>query len=394
MAVPAAARKRTDLLRLVFAVVPPLTHVGQAGLFFSLADPRLTPLGWLSVAALGWFAGCWALRWRGHPWLAAWGTWLEVLGHSAVLHLAFGAGAWLAAYPLVLSAASLALFPSDEARSRRAAFALALGAGLAEVALPVVPWIAIDPLALRAYGALNGATAVACGLVFVLAMVGATERAEAEAEVEHARAESLLRNVLPPSVADRLKRHPEGLADAVDDVTVLFADLVGFTPMAASRPAAEVVAVLDRAFSRFDAIVAAHGLEKIKTIGDAYLAVAGLPDPHPDGPAAAASAALALVESTRELSAELGVDLRLRVGLHTGPVVAGVIGTARKAYDLWGDTVNTASRMESHGEPGRVHVTAETAARLRGRFPLTARGAVAVKGKGELQTWWVEPGGR
>lgn len=393
MDVPAAARIRADRVRAAFSALPPITHVGQAAIFAALApsDPIWAGLAGLSVLAVVWFGGAELVRRSGRTWLSTWMGWAEVLGHSTVLHLAIGPNAWFRVYPVVLSIASLGLFRADEPRSRAAGFVIALAVAALEAALPTPPWLVADPRFVELMGALNALTAVVCTLVFVVVLVGATERAEVDAEREHARAEDLLRNLLPASVAERLKREPGRLAQSVPDVTVLFADLVGFTPMAAVRSAPEVVAVLDQTFTRFDAVVAAHGLCKIKTIGDAYLAVAGLPDPHPDGPAAAAAVALALVDEVARLSRELGVDLRLRVGLHTGPVVAGVIGSHRRAYDLWGDSVNVASRMESHGEPGRVHVTAATADRLRGRFAVRERGAIEVKGRGPMQTFWVEP---
>ncbi len=204
---------------------------------------------------------------------------------------------------------------------------------------------------------------------------------------ERARSERLLLNILPAPIAERLKTSEESIAEHSDGVTVLFADIVGFTPLSARKTPQELVALLNRIFSEFDALADAHGLEKIKTIGDAYMAVAGLPQPWPDHAARAARMALAMLDVTARVAAETGEKLALRIGLHSGPVVAGVIGRRKFTYDLWGDTVNTASRMESHGLPGAIHCTEATAMLLQGAFQLQARGAMEIKGKGEMHTF-------
>lgn len=208
---------------------------------------------------------------------------------------------------------------------------------------------------------------------------------------ERARAERLLLNILPESIAKRLKASEQSIAEHADGVTVLFADIVGFTPLSARKTPHELVALLNRIFTGFDALAAAHGLEKIKTVGDAYMAVAGLPQPAGDHAARAARMALAMHECVARLAGETGEALALRIGLHSGPVVAGVIGSRKFAYDLWGDTVNTASRMESHGLPGETHCTRATAALLQAPFRVDARGPVEIKGKGEMQTFWLRP---
>ncbi len=205
----------------------------------------------------------------------------------------------------------------------------------------------------------------------------------------HERAERLLRNVLPAPIAERLKRDSATIADAAEAVSVVFADLVGFTQLAAARPPAEVVRLLDGVFRGFDACAAAAGVEKIKTVGDAYFAVAGLPEARADHAAAAARFALALRGSLAAYNAAEGLALRIRIGMESGPVVAGVIGTHKFSYDLWGDTVNAAARMESHGEPDRIQVGEHAARLLAGGFVLEARGEIDVKGKGPMHTWWL-----
>jgi class 3 adenylate cyclase len=201
---------------------------------------------------------------------------------------------------------------------------------------------------------------------------------------EREKADRLLLNVLPRAIADRLKRRHEVIADSFTDVTVLFADIVGFTQMASQVSAIELVDMLNNVFSAFDRLAERHGLEKIKTVGDAYMVVAGLPTPRADHAEAMAEMALDMQAEIARLAAERGREFQLRIGINTGPVVAGVIGLKKFAYDLWGDTVNVASRMESHGVPGRIQVSASTAALLGERYELADRGAIAIKGRGEM----------
>jgi class 3 adenylate cyclase len=204
---------------------------------------------------------------------------------------------------------------------------------------------------------------------------------------EKAKSDRLLANMLPESVAARLREDPSALAEAFDEVSVLFADLVGFTTLASAMPAAELVRLLDALFSRFDELAARHGVEKVKTIGDAYMVVGGCPGRCPDHVDRTARMGLAMVAELRRFATERGLPLALRAGIHTGPVVAGVIGTRRFSFDLWGDTVNIASRMESHGVEGRVQISAAARDALGDRFAVEDRGPVSVKGKGEMQTF-------
>jgi class 3 adenylate cyclase len=199
--------------------------------------------------------------------------------------------------------------------------------------------------------------------------------------------ERLLLNILPAVIAERLKAGEEHIADKFADVTVLFADIVDFTPMAASMPAHAVVEVLNDLFTRFDLAAYQLGIEKIKTIGDAYMAVCGLPQPCDDHTERMVKLAQRLMEITREFSAERGVDLRLRIGVNSGPVIAGIIGRRKFIYDLWGDTVNLASRMESHGIPDAIQVTRPVFEKLGRRYAFEERGPVEVKGKGQVQAW-------
>ena len=203
--------------------------------------------------------------------------------------------------------------------------------------------------------------------------------------------ERLLLAILPPTVAERLRNGETSIADSFDEMAVLFADLVGFTELSSRLSAAEVVGILNDVFSIYDELADQHELEKIKTIGDAYMAVGGVAsDPNGrDHVGAVAEMALAMVSATERLAVDSGYDLRVRVGVHVGPTVAGVIGMRKFIYDVWGDAVNKASRMESYGVPGRIQVTEETYLRLRGLFAFERRGAIAIKGLGQVTTYYL-----
>ena len=208
---------------------------------------------------------------------------------------------------------------------------------------------------------------------------------EKRIEAEQARSEKLLLNILPPAIAERLKDNEAVIADRHPAVTVLFADIVGFTPWAAKTPAEQLVARLNRIFSRFDDICVAHGLEKIKTIGDAYMLCGGIDGSPEEGARSVVAAGLEMIEAIKEESAkESDTPLSLRIGVHTGELVAGVIGKRKFSYDLWGDAVNTASRLESSGEPSRVQISNATAALLGDTFPVESERTITLKGIGDF----------
>ncbi len=212
-------------------------------------------------------------------------------------------------------------------------------------------------------------------------------------EHEQATSDRLLLNVLPESIAERMKAGETTIAEHFAGVTVLFADLVGFTGLAATMTPAQIVEILDSLFSTFDAIAQMHGVEKIKTMGDAYLAVCGVPKPVERHTESIAAFALdmhqAVVDFRQQMQMSEAKALQIRIGIHTGEVVAGVIGKKKFSYDLWGDTVNTASRMESHGEPGKIHVSEECFHLLKQTFTFEERGEIEVKGKGTMRTWFL-----
>ncbi|HEV8355074.1 MAG TPA: adenylate/guanylate cyclase domain-containing protein [bacterium] len=221
-----------------------------------------------------------------------------------------------------------------------------------------------------------------CTIVYLLTRYFTRER-----ELAQERSERLLLNVLPPPIAQRLKHNPSSIADAFADVTVLFADVVDFTKFSAGIAPQQLVALLNDIFTEFDALAERYGLEKIKTVGDAYMVVGGLPTPRADHVEAVAEMALQMAPAMERCSSRAGAPLQLRIGIHTGPVVAGVIGRKKFIYDLWGDTVNTASRMESHGLPGRIQVTEDVYIRLKDRYAFEARGSIEVKSKGRMPVY-------
>ena len=263
-----------------------------------------------------------------------------------------------------------------------------LGSGIAgELLVPVPPpipdWFTSTMLALN--------IAVGGAIVFTLLAIFAKQRRDAlvALRIEQAKAEDLLLNILPRSIADQLKAQAEPIADHFSSASILFADVVDFTPFSERLAPAAVVGILDDLFSHFDALAERYGLEKIKTIGDCYMVAAGVPSPRPDHARAVALMALDMLEVMRSSDHVGHFGLELRIGINSGPVVAGVIGRKRFLYDLWGDAVNTASRMESHGTPGRIQITRATYELLTDEFECVPRGAIPVKGKGEVEAWYL-----
>jgi adenylate cyclase len=276
---------------------------------------------------------------------------------------------------------------------------IVLAAGLAAVAAGGI--IALEFLVPRNTG-LQPAWVVSAG--FVLTTVSScvmivvtvwfalrdTARAEAVMEAEYDRSEALLANMLPASIAERLKEPERNvIADKYDDASVLFADIVGFTERASSTAPADLVRFLDRLYSAFDALVDKHGLEKIKVSGDSYMVVSGVPRPRPDHVQALADLAIEMADVAAGLKDPHGLSVPLRVGMACGPVVAGVVGSRRFFYDVWGDAVNVASRMESTDSVGQIQVPEDMYERLKDEFVLLERGHIEVKGKGIMRTWYL-----
>ncbi|NJL46637.1 MAG: HAMP domain-containing protein [Leptolyngbyaceae cyanobacterium SM2_5_2] len=220
-------------------------------------------------------------------------------------------------------------------------------------------------------------------------MLGELQISHQKLAEEQQKAEQLLLNILPAPIADELLQTKASIPQHFDEVTILFADIVGFTHLANRLSPINLVALLNQIFSAFDSLAEQLGLEKIKTIGDAYMVAAGLPTPRDDHAEAIAEMALAMQQVTASLQAESGEPLNIRIGINTGVVVAGVIGTKKFIYDLWGDAVNVASRMEASSEPGLIQVTTATYERLKATYQLDKRGYISVKGRGEMETYWL-----
>ncbi len=264
---------------------------------------------------------------------------------------------------------------------------VALGQGLHILAWLLFP---VERAPIREYGFLLENTYVAsstAAFVVTALLTYYAFRLTARAE---ARSEALLLNILPAGVADRLKASPgQPIAERHPEATVLFADLVGFTPLTARLGPEQIVELLNTVFTTFDRLAARLRVEKVKTIGDSYMVVAGLPGPRPDHALVLAQMALAMLDQREELVGATGHSVDLRIGIDTGPVMAGVIGTTKFAYDVWGDTVNRAARLEATGEAGKIHASEAVRVALAGRFRFERRGAVELKGLGREHTWYL-----
>ncbi|MBD2543068.1 PAS domain-containing protein [Planktothricoides sp. FACHB-1370] len=218
-----------------------------------------------------------------------------------------------------------------------------------------------------------------------------SDRKEAELALHLAQqqSESLLLNILPKTIAEQLKQSTDAIAEHFDEVSILFSDIVGFTPLSARLSPIDLVKLLNEMFSKFDKLAEKYQLEKIKTIGDAYMVAAGLPVQRKNHAQAIAEMALDMQGSIQQFSLENREEFQIRIGIHSGPVVAGVIGKKKFSYDLWGDTVNVASRMESSGIPGKIQITGDTYELLKDRYVVEKRGQIFVKGKGDMITYWL-----
>jgi len=381
-------RARKALLVLISVLILPVAALWGA-LYLALGS-------WVGVVPLVYFAlllGGIAVfsRTRNFGWLLRTGQ-IDILLAPTLSMIALGGfldsggvGLWGILAPLA------ALVFSDVRSAVRwyvAFLVVFLGSGLlGELVGPIgttLPrWFTTTMLALNI--AIGGA------IVFTLLAVFAKERRDAlhALRQEQAKSEGLLLNILPRSIADQLKAQTQPIADHFGSASILFADVVDFTPWSERLTPAEVVGHLDRLFRCFDDLAERYALEKIKTIGDCYMVAAGVPAPRSDHASALARMALDMLEAMRSHHDVAQLGLELRIGINSGPVVAGVIGHKRFLYDLWGDAVNTASRMESHGTPGRIQITHATYELVRDEFECVPRGRIAIKGKGEIEAWYL-----
>jgi adenylate cyclase len=381
-------RARKALLVLISVLILPVSVVWGA-LYLAFGSPvGLVPLVYFVVLLAGilMFA-----RTRDFPRLLLVGQ-VDILLAPTLSMIPLGGFVEAGGVGLWGILAPLAALVFSDVRSATRWFAawvvVFLGSGIAGEIIgpvwdPLPGWFTSTMLALN--------IAVGGTIVFILLAVFARERRDALAalRVEQAKAENLLLNILPSSIAEKLKAETQPIADQFGAASILFADVVDFTPWSERLAPATVVGYLDHLFSRFDDLADRYGLEKIKTIGDCYMVAAGVPTPRPDHARALALMAFDMLEVMHSEDEVGQLGLELRVGINSGPVVAGVIGRKRFLYDLWGDAVNTASRMESHGTAGRIQITRATYELLADEFECEPRGPIPVKGKGEIEAWYL-----
>jgi len=384
---PPGLEASVDWFASAMRAVVPIGTVIHALLIFIFYALHVPLLAWLNVVSVAVWCAAWLLLRSRYLYVGTTLAMIEVLVHAAACVSVIG---WESGfqYYLLGALASFFLFPGKRWAAASVIAAVLIEFGLLFLLRGHQPVAVIAAPLLQAMNIINIASAFGLSMVAALYYVHVAQRAEKALQIEHAKSEALLDNVMPAAIASRLKRDETNIADRFAEASVLFADIVGFTTLSQTLTPDEVVRMLDRIFSQFDELVERHGVEKIKTIGDAYMVAAGIPTPRHDHAEALASLALAM----QEVVASFDDRLQLRMGIHSGPVVAGVIGRRRFHYDLWGDTVNTASRMESHGVPGEIQVSAATFARLDGTYSFEERGVVEIKGKGPMRTYFLRGG--
>lgn len=362
-----------------------VAHIAYFFVFMRIGVMELAKFNGFSVVI--WLVAI-VLHRRGWMRLAMGLAMAELIAHalvsSAVLGWQSGCGVFLIAIPVYTRTLPVARWLMVSAWP---ATALTIAAALAFIP-PDTGRVAHPVLVLL--GVANSLTFVGLLIISLLAIELTAARLEAELARAHEVSERLLMNTLPPPIAARLKGGDVVIADAFDMVSVVFCDIVGFTSYAATVTPARLVEVLNVVFRRFDDLAAQHGLEKIKTIGDAYMVAAGVPTSVADHALRAARMALGIRDALVGLNAELGTQLQVRIGIHSGPVVAGVIGKHKFSYDLWGDTVNTASRMESHGLVGEIQISERTRELLGNACETRERGVIELKGKGPTRVWLLD----
>jgi adenylate cyclase len=382
---PEVALQKQLLVRIA-ALIAPLAFLWGL-VYVAFGEPRAGLIPWgYSIVSLGGLA---AVRWTGRFGLfraIQLGMWL-VLPFLLQIELGgFVPGSAVSVWAFCAPISALLVASRRTASTLLVIFALLVVVAeflqpLAATGNALPPWLV---------AAMFGLNIVGIAVVTFRAMVffiGQKDQAYALLGSERARSERLLLNVLPAPIAERLKQQEAVIADRFDAVSVLFADIVGFTPLSVGMSAEELVAMLDGLFARLDEMTRRRGLEKIRTIGDAYMVAAGVPNPRGDHAPVLVDLGLDMLRAAHDGSR--GHPLQLRIGISSGPAVAGVIGRTKFQYDIWGDTVNTASRMESHGVPGRIHVSESTRLLIEDTYICEARGIIEVKGKGPMTTYLV-----
>lgn len=350
-------------------------------------DPPATlPIAGLNLGAAVLWGALYVLGRRGFLDSVRWLMFSVAFAQIGGLGVLYGRGPLGHLFLLTGLPATFLIFPREQ-RRRMLVLAAALVALFLAIEVGTEPRVDLSAETLRTIQ-----TVIMIGVLLLTAAVSiysfrAVTFAEEELAREHAKSERLLLNILPATIAARLKEQSGAIAERFDSATILFADIVSFTPLAQRLPPAELVQMLDEIFREFDALADAHGLEKIKTIGDAYMAAAGIPEPCADHVQRVAEMALAMQVKMASYFARRYPELALRIGIAAGPVVAGVIGERKFSYDLWGDAVNTASRMESHGVPGRIQVSPQVRELLGEAYRFEPRGTIDVKGKGPMTVY-------
>lgn len=388
---PADAQRRARIARYALGAALAVTLLYVLVSLLVAADATRHVIVLNTVAALAYGCGMWAASLGADRAARMW-LMTTFSMQLALLVALTGPVLGVTVYGFVVAALARVLFAPQERIARLLYVCLPLVIVLAGFALgtqSVVDFTTVPSWLLVFARVANSVLALAA----IVLLLGVFEREVLRSEhglvAEKERSEQLLHVILPRAIADTLQQEPGMIADHYPDVTVLFADIAGFTPWAASQPPEAVVHLLEQVFSRFDARVSVAGAEKIKTIGDAYMAICGAPEPCDGHAQVMAGLALGFMKDIADVARATGIPLALRVGLHSGPVIAGVIGTVRFSYDVWGDTVNTASRMESQGEVGRIQLSTATRTRLGDSFVLEQRGEIDIKGKGRMETWWL-----
>jgi adenylate cyclase len=379
---------RTRVVMMVLGIVTHLIH----GVSFALiSQPELALINLASMMVFG--VSIFLIR-KGWPTTGVLIGFAEVGIHVPLFTILLGFYAGYYLYFFIMVAASFVAFPykgvNRVLRFCMVSFVIVTMPILTEISKGVTPVfdLAAGEVAMVFYTIVANVFVALIGILAYFSF--ASTKAEAQVQFERERADNLLLNILPESIAERLKQDEKTIADHRQTVTVLFADIVGFTPLSQKLSTTQLVELLNKVFSQFDHRAVELGLEKIKTIGDAYMVAGGIPNADDNHPNAMIELGLFMVDTVEKIAEENKVDLRIRLGAHTGPVVAGVIGEVKFTYDLWGDTVNTASRMESHGEPGRIQITQDTKVLLNATtFEFEDRGYISVKGKGDVQTYFV-----
>ena len=361
-----------------------IMHMFYVLIFWHLDIPVLFLFNVASVVL--WFGIFWFFKYRGVlTWTYILGVLVEIPLHGVIAthYVGFESSfLLLILYSVVLT--TLAAFIGRKWRIALSCFYALLFVLVGIVGIAGSPVVEISSSWKIFFFIMNGLNFAIMITVFIAVYEWVAAKAEADQKREHDRAEMLLANILPEEIAAQLKESPESIAEEFPQATILFADIVGFTSTSAKLTPSRLVENLNKVFYRFDDLVAEYGLEKIKTIGDAYMIASGLPKPREDHASAMMELAQEMLIAAHELNAEIEFPLKIRIGINSGPVVAGVIGHRKFAYDLWGDAVNVAARMEAHAEPGCILFTKSTRDQLRDGFNYSQLASIDVKGKGVM----------